>query len=414
MSNSGFLSPYRVVDLTADRALLAGQMLAQLGAEVIQVEPPASHDASSASFVRTAYAAGKRSVTCDIDHPGGRALLRRLLETADILIESEAPDSRARRGLDAGTLREALPHLIHVSIAPFGTFGPKASYAATDLTIWAAGGPLLPTRRDERAPLRISAPQSLLHAAADAANGAVIALFARRVTGRGQHVDVSAQQSVALATLSSVLAAVIGHENYSIRPQARNSGPKNLDLSGSGARTGRTKWEARDGIVELHLAMGPATGRFTNHLFAWMREENACDERTASWDWVTLPGRIESNEIHDDEVEHARALVANFLKSKGKAELIENAIRRKLLLAPVLNVADLVESQHLAARGFFRTVRDHVGRSQLLPGPFASINGPAFAPTRAAPAPGEDNGTIYARLGLTTSDLAGLEAEGVI
>lgn len=116
MSNSGFLSPYRVVDLTADRALLAGQMLAQLGAEVIQVEPPAAHDASSASFVRTALTAGKRSVTCDIDHPGGRVLLRRLLETADILIESEAPDSRARRGLDAGTLREAFPHLVHVSI----------------------------------------------------------------------------------------------------------------------------------------------------------------------------------------------------------------------------------------------------------------------------------------------------------
>ncbi|HYD69149.1 CaiB/BaiF CoA transferase family protein [Azospirillum sp.] len=412
------MSPYRVLDLTEGRALLAGQMLARLGAEVIQVEPPGGR-AGDRSFVRAAYAAGKRSVTCDLDRTEGRALFLRLLETADVLIESAEPDAMARRGLDYATLREAFPRLVHVSITPFGSTGPKAGYAATDLTIWAAGGPLLPARRDERAPLRISVPQSLLHAAADAANGALVALFARRVTGRGQHVDVSAQQSVAQATLSSVLAAAVGHENFSIRPQAKNTqangtGRKLLDLSGSGARTGRTKWVVADGVVELHLAMGPATGRFTNNLFAWMHEEGGCDDRLAAWDWVTLPGRIEANEIGDDEVEHARTLVAAFLAPRTKAELIGNAMRRKLLLAPVLTIADLVDSPQLAARGYFQAVEDAAGRRSLLPGAFAAVDSPAFVPTGAAPEPGQDNAPVYGRIGLAESDIAALQAQGVI
>lgn len=414
MTNRGFLSPYRVLDLTEHGALLAGHMLAQLGAEVIQVEPPASGSDEATFFVRSAYTAGKRSVTCDIDQPEGRALFLRLVETADILIESAAPGAMARRGLDHETLRAAFPRLIHVSITPFGAWGPKAGYAATDLTIWAAGGPLLPARRDERAPLRMSVPQSLLHAAGDAANGAMVALFARRLTGCGQHVAVSAQESVAQATLSCVLAAAVGHDNFSIRPQVRNSGRKPLDLSGSGARTGRTKWEVRDGIVELHLAMGPATGRFTNNLFAWLREENACDDRIAAWDWTTLPGRIEADEIDENEVERARSFVADFLITKTKAELIDNAIRRKLLLAPVMTIADLVESPQLAARSYFRTVEDATGTRHLLPGPFATLDRPGFAPTRPAPEPGADNAAVYARIGLSAPDIAGLETAGVI
>jgi hypothetical protein len=325
----GFLSPYRVLDLSNHRGLLAGNMLAKLGADVIQVEPPQGSPARGAgpfasdaggvqrSLYWAAYAAGKRGITCNPHHPAGLLLLHRLVAQADFLIDSEDSGSAVRRLLDYATLSAINPRLIHVSITAFGSDGPKASDAASDLTLWAAGGPLLQTREAGNAPLRMSVPQSWLHAAADAAGGALVAHFARLASGRGQHVDVSAQQSVAQATLSSVLSAAVGHDDFSIRPVARNDIRKAPDLSGSGARTRRSKWRVRDGLVELHLAMGPAAGRFTNNLFAWMHEEGACDADMAAWDWITIASRIERDELDDNEIERARDVVATFLAPAG-------------------------------------------------------------------------------------------------
>nr|MBP6815772.1 CoA transferase [Burkholderiaceae bacterium] len=203
---AGFLAPYRVLDLTDHRGLLAGRMLAQLGADVIQIEPPSGSPARAVgpfddsvqephrSLYWAAYAACKRGVTCDLDSEAGQALLRRLVEKADFVIESETPGVMAARGLDQASLRALNPALIHVSITPFGSEGPKATWADSDLILWASGGPLLQARDGEQPPLRISVPQAYLHAAADGAGGALVAHFARVRTGVGQHVDVSVQQ----------------------------------------------------------------------------------------------------------------------------------------------------------------------------------------------------------------------------
>lgn len=430
----GWLAPYRVLDLTDQRGLLAGHMLAKLGADVIQVEPPTGSPARGvAPFARdgaerhslywSAYAAGKRGISCDLDSPRGQALLRRLAAGADFLIESEDPGVMARRGLDYASLRALNPALIHVSITPFGSAGPKADYAATDLTLWASGGPLLPTREPGGRPLRIAAPQAFLHASADAAGGALVAHFARLRSGRGQHVDISVQQSAAQSTLSSILSAAVGHDDFSIRPEIKNTKKKPLDLSGSGARTRRSKWPVRDGVVELHLAMGPAAGRFTNNLFAWMREEGAIDEETGSWDWITLPARIQSDELDEDRIEAARDAVGRFLAVRGKQELVEQAIRRKILLAPVATVEDLIKSPHHAARAYFQTVEETAGESGqprrvTLPGPFAFImnDGVApFVPVTPAPRIGQHNADVYGQLcGLSAAELDELHQTGVI
>jgi crotonobetainyl-CoA:carnitine CoA-transferase CaiB-like acyl-CoA transferase len=311
-------------------------------------------------------------------------------------------------------LRRINPKVICVSITAYGTSGPKADYADSELTAWAAGGALLAARETGGTPLRVSVPQAFLHAAADGAGGALVAHFARVQSGCGQHVDISAQQSAAQSTLSSILSAAVGHQDYSYRPEVKSKN-KSLDLSGSGARTRRSKWRVSDGLVELHLAMGPAAGRFTNNLFAWMFEEGACDAALAAWDWTSLPARIESDEIVEADVERARMLVADFLAPRSKHCLAEAAMRRKLLLAPLATVADLVNSPHHRARGFFESVTDPFGRVLTLPGAFAMGTTRPCVPVTPAPALGQHNVDVYqGLLGLTDKEFAALKAAGAM
>jgi crotonobetainyl-CoA:carnitine CoA-transferase CaiB-like acyl-CoA transferase len=388
---AGWLSPYRVVDLTDERGLLAGQMLAKLGADVIQVEPPGGSaarqvgpfDDEGRSFYWSAYAAAKRGVTLDVGRPEGRDLLLRMVERADFLFESARPARMAELGLTYDDLRTRNPALIVVSITAFGSAGPKRDYAESDLVLWAAGGPLHPHRDGAGPPLRISVPQAWLHAAADGAGGALVAHFARLSTGRGQHVDISAQQSVAQATLSAIASAAVGHDGYLAELRAR--------------ATGASKWQARDGLVELPIPMGPALGGWSNNLFALMRREGALSDRFRYWDWTTAPDRIAAGEATMDDVAAARAEVAAFVAAHRKRELGELAMAHKILLAPVNDMGDLLASPHMQARGFFAEVaEDGVGRT--LPWAFALGPDGMFAEPRGAPKPGQHNEEVYSEL----------------
>ena len=142
------------------------------------------------------------------------SILVRLAKDAHFLIESDSPGHLASLGLGYEDLAAKNPALIGVSITPFGQDGPKASYADSDLVILAAGGPLVLTGDDDRPPVRVSVPQGYLHACADAAVGALAAHHERCFSGLGQHVDVSAQQSLALATQSGILAAPLDADQY--------------------------------------------------------------------------------------------------------------------------------------------------------------------------------------------------------
>jgi crotonobetainyl-CoA:carnitine CoA-transferase CaiB-like acyl-CoA transferase len=391
----GFLDGLKVLDCTDERGLLAGRLLADLGADVVQVEPTSGSAARNAppmagggSAFWDAYAANKRGITCDLDHPEGVAALRALASRADIFIESSEPGVFDRLGLGWDSLRELNPALIYVSITSFGSEGPKAGWAGTDLTVWAAGGPLAYNQDEVGPPLRISVPQTFLHAAADAAGGALLAYHARRRTGRGQRVDVSAQASLGLCTLAAALTAATGDKEPEWIPKRGIS--SNIDQSGSGSRTRRSKWEVRDGFVELHLAMGPAVGAFTNNFFAWMSEAGACpDQDIATWDWRSLPDLIRQGAIDGEDMERARDLVAKFLADKTKEDVTRAAIARKLLAVDVADVSNLAASPHFADRSFFVKVGDPAHPVRTLPGAVARTNSDAFVFRRPAPLVGE-------------------------
>jgi benzylsuccinate CoA-transferase BbsE subunit len=276
------LGAYRVLDLTDDRGHVAAFMLASLGADVVLVEPPhglparqcgpfaggVEHPERSLTF--WAWNRGKRSVVLDLATSEGAANLARLCGDVDVVFESGAVP------VDLAALRAAHLGLVTVSISAFGATGPKAAWPATDLTVLAAGCQLAITGDADRAPVRTAVPQAFLHASADAAAGALLALTERARSGRGQHVDVSAQRSVLQATQSYVLAAPLGGA-----PAQRMSG---------GVRTGgldvQLVWACKDGYASVSFLFGASIGPFTRRFMHWVHEEGYCDEATRDKDWL--------------------------------------------------------------------------------------------------------------------------------
>jgi crotonobetainyl-CoA:carnitine CoA-transferase CaiB-like acyl-CoA transferase len=234
----GALAGLRVLDLTDERGLLCGQILADLGADVIQVEPPGGSSARRCgpflsesrdpeeSLAWWAYARNKRGIVVDMESDEGRSTLRELAKIADFWIESAPPGEMDRRGLGYSDLSQINPSLVVVSITPFGQSGPKADWVANDLVMGAAAGPLLLQGDEDRPPVRVSTPQAFAHAGAEAAVAALVAHSDRVRSGLGQHVDVSAQQAFAAATLGGILTTLAGAKPGSrvVSPEARGWG----------------------------------------------------------------------------------------------------------------------------------------------------------------------------------------------
>src|SRR5713226_6749171 len=369
------LTPYRVLDLTTERGLLCGQMLGDMGADVIKIEPPGGSSARqigpfykdqphpNRSLYWWAYNRNKRSITLDIDRDEGRALLRRLVERADFLLESHNPGYLSERNLGFADLGKINPALIYVSITPFGQDGPKATYADSDLIIMAAGGPLILAGDADRPPVRLSIPQAYLHACADAAVAALAAHHERTRSGWGQHIDVAAQQSVAMATQSHILAAPLGSPEMRRISGGVKLGPIEIPLV----------WPAKDGFVAMTFLFGSALGVFTAKLMRFLCEQGFCDDVTRDKDWIAYGEQLFSG-----------------------AEPLQLALERGFLIAPVTTIAEVVESPQFASRDYFHSVaHPELGEVFRYPGSFAKFSATPLEHRRRPPTIGEHNSEIY-------------------
>ncbi|MGE4605702.1 MAG: CoA transferase, partial [Myxococcota bacterium] len=384
------LSPVRVLDLSDERGIVCGWMLGELGADVICIEPPGGSRARQLgpfagnkrdperSLFWWAYARNKRSVTLDLDSDAGCVALRRLVSTADVLIESQTPGALARRGLGFEDLAVRCPRLVYVSITPFGQRGPKARWAGTDLTILAAGGPLWLTGDDDRAPVRVSVPQAFAHAAAEGAAAALVALHERNRSGRGQHVDISAQQAVTIATQSDIVSELVGEPAASRFGGGAKMGPLVL----------RLVFPARDGHVSITYVFGSAIGPATARLMHCVHADGYCDIEMRDKDWVGFGELLASGAETLETFERAKQAVAAWTASKTKAELLALAMERGLLIAPVSTARDVIDSPQLAERGYFEPLDARVGATRQL-GPFARFGAIERQPARPAPRVGE-------------------------
>ncbi len=410
------LAPYRVLDLTDERGLLAGKILADLGADVVQIEPPGGNPARNIgpfygddpqpekSLFWWAYAANKRSITLDLEQKDGQALLKKMVAEADFLVESFAPGYLDTLGLGYDVLAEINPKLVMVSITPFGQDGPYSNYQATDIVGMALGGFMYLTGDDDRAPVRISFPHFYLHGGAAGATAAMLAHTYRITSGQGQYVDVSCQQAV---------AKTLAHA-----PQIWDIEGAILKRMGvyrqtSGENRVRINWPCKDGYVN-YMVQGGSVAYSTRALLEWMTEDSFDTADLDAIDWEKMGYGAITPELMSQLGEP----LGDFFKGHTRAELVQGSLDRRILLFPVATPSALQDHSQLEARGYFKELEHpELGATVQYPGAFVkSGDGEDIAGIyRRPPLIGEHNTVIFqGELGITGSELESLKRSGVI
>ena len=399
------LGHLRVLDLTGGSEQIGGQLLADLGADVILVEPPSGsatrrwapfagdRPGAERSLVFRSYNRNKRGIVLDITADAGRASLLKLAASADILFESFAPGYLAGIGLGYEDLAAANPGIIVASITPFGQTGPKAHWAASDLTVMASAVVSQMTGDEDRPPSRISVPQGFLHAGTEAAVGALIAYEGRMRDGLGQHVDVSAQTAAMMATQSFVLQHGWGDQEVQRAAGGLKLGPIRLRLVNP----------AKDGFVSVTFLFGSAIGPFSRRLMEVMCDQGFVDEATRDKDWLNYTGLLLSGTEPISELERCIECIAAFTAAHTKAELFELALAKGLLIVPVTTTKDVLESPQLAAREYWRTIEDpETGALATVPGPIAKFSATPLAYRHRAPKLGEHTAEVLSAVAAPT------------
>ena len=396
------LTGYRVLDLCHDHGMLCTKIMADLGADVIIIEPPTGMvTRTRGPFYHTLadpekslyfwyFHTNKRSITLNLDTPESQTLFKQLVRTADVLVETSPPGSLSRLGLGYADLCALHPRLVMTSITGFGSTGPYRHYRAPDIVGLAMGGLLYLCGEPDGPPVPPGGQQGEHLAALNGVTGTLIALWHRDVTGVGQHVDVSMQAAVA-NTLETT------HQTYDFNGEIRR-------------RFGHTREGAayilpcRDGYIAL--ICGSKLG--WPQLVQWMQDEG-CGEVVGDARLLDDIYRFE----HDAEV---HAALQAFFASKTKRDIYTEAQRRRLPLAPVNTPGDLVESPQLQARGFFVDVEHpELGTSVRYPGAPYALSATPWRITRRPPLLGEHNEDIYVQeLGVSRDALSALRAGGII
>jgi crotonobetainyl-CoA:carnitine CoA-transferase CaiB-like acyl-CoA transferase len=363
------------LDLTDERGLFCGQLLADLGATVLHVEPPDGSPARSDEVLWAVHTRNQQSLLIDLRGGAGRERFLGLVSACDILLESGVW-SMADLGLAFSALVERNPSLVYVSISPFGRFGAKREYQATDLVVQAAAGSMAVTGFADRAPLRTAGVTVWSHAGAAAAGAALIALRLARRTGRPSHVDVSAQEATSLAAAFTVLNEALGGA------RSRRAAPD------AGLATGIVA--CADGFVNNAVApIGPML-HFLVRQVEWMAREGALDAETA----VALAG----GRFSPDAMRRLAQSIGTLFAGRTKQQLLDSANERGFVLAPVNTTRDTLASKQFGTRGAWWQ-----SGSLTMPGPFAHFSATPLDLRRPSPEPGQHDTLVFAARSQTTA-----------
>lgn len=386
---------YRVLDLTVERGWMCGRVLADLGADVVKIEPPGGDPGRARGLFADPARPhpeealswwfenrGKTSVVLDLDDPADRERLLQLVDTADALVESYDTGWLEARGLGPADLLARNPHLVVTSVSAFGRTGPYARWAATDLTVAATTGEMWLTGDSDRAPVRLSTPQLFLHAGVEAAVHTLVALWHAQHTGVGQHVDVSAQLAGMKCLMNAQSFHVLeGRELFRLGP-----------FNNAGKAFFRIINPCLDGHAAVLVAAGPIGGPMMRFLIDWAEREGVADPLVVGRDFTTLNFAYEPVEFYDAVSRTMEALFARHTK----AELYQAALEQLLLVAPVSTVADLRHDAQLEARQYFVPV-DQGDRGKVAwAGPWARLSATPLAVTTRAPHVGEHTAEVLA------------------
>lgn len=400
----GILSGLKVLELAhAASGAFCAKLLADQGADTIKIEPPGAGDQArreppfidgephpdrSTTFL--ALNTNKRGVTLDIELAAGRALFLRLAADADVIVESFAPGYLDRLELGYEAIRAANPKAILLSITYFGQNGPYANYKGDDLIAQAMGGFLYAvTGPADKPPMGTALQQMELTAGRNGVIAAMAALLRRDENGQGTHIDVSVMEA-AIATPSMLI------QNFSYIGRSPRRGGRDKDVMDA------MHLPTRDGEVTLTTA--GTGGRPMQAWAEFLGEPGLLDPKFA-----TRASRNENWKALWD-------LVAPKLAQYNNLDLMRETMARGLVVGLVQSPTQVVESPHLAERGYFVEL-DHAEAGTLkYPGPGFMIDGEnPMQAARAAPRLGEHNVEVYGQqLGASTEELGRLRAARVI
>ncbi len=411
----GMLDPYRVLDLADMECLLCGKLLGDLGADVIKIERPGGdvarrigpfyHDEADPekSLFWFAFNTNKRGITLNIETTDGREIFKRLVKSADCVIESFPPGYLDKLGLGYEALEKLNQGIILVSITPFGQSGPYRDYKGPDIVAWAMGGEMYLSGDSDLPPVRVSYhSQAYMHAAVEAAVGAMAALYYRAINGEGQHVDVSVQECV----------AQVSHQ-FSTMPWDTN---RVIQTRAGGSPSSRVRvtrlWPCKDGYVIFSVSTGIHAKRNNQPLFEWMESEGMADDFLRNIDWDTFDFRTTTQET----VDRLEEPIKKFFLLYTSAELLQWGVKHRVQVYPVSTTADIIGNVQLAAREYWVELEHpELATTIKYPGVFAKASEVPLSITRRAPLVGEHNQDIYVgELGFSSEELLILKQANVI
>jgi benzylsuccinate CoA-transferase BbsE subunit len=409
------LNHLRVLDLTDDKGFLCGMTLADLGADVIKIEKPGGdpsrkiggfwHDTPDPekSLYWFAYNSNKRGITLDIESAEGRDLFKKLVKTADFVIESFPPGYMDRLGLGYADLFKINQGIIMASITPFGTEEPYRDYKDSDIVVMGMSGTLYQTGESDGPPVHISLPQACLHAGLDAAVGAMMAYHYRERTGEGQHVDVSMQQSAAWFQANAIPTWELNKKIL------KRSGAFRAGMSKDVGQ--RQVWPCQDGYVFFNVIGGRTGAKSLSALVAWMDEESMATAHLNNMDW----DNFDMFTVTKEEMDAISGPVGEFFRSHTRKELLAGAVPRGVSIGPLSSMEDLLTDECLKERNFWKEIEHpELGTNITYPREFVKSTEVDCSTRFRAPLIGEHNEEIYKEMGLSEQDLIRLKESGII
>jgi crotonobetainyl-CoA:carnitine CoA-transferase CaiB-like acyl-CoA transferase len=398
----GLLDGLTVVEMSRRfAASYATKLMADLGATVIKVEEPAGdpvrglppfaggvpHREKSGAFLY--LNCNKQGVTLGTTTSEGRKVLDRLLETTDILVHDFQPAAALAAGLDWDRVRSINPELIMTTVTPFGLAGPYAEYNAYDLTVASAGGWTTVNGQPghpEMPPLRAFGHQAAFQAGVNAAVATMGAAVWRLKSGKGQHVEVSAQECItSILELTYVTWPYMGVEvvRYGQRPLHP------IDF-----------FECKDGWIFVLCLEEKQWRSFVEMMDNpdWAEWDVFANAFTRASNWDVL-----------------KPFIAEWVAEWTVDDLYRAAQAKRIPFAPVSTMADLLDSPHLKARGFFVEIAHPEAGAARYPGAPYKIGGNPWEIRSPAPTLGQHNEEILCgRLGMTAGETEALRTAGVI
>jgi len=403
------LAGIRVLDLAGNAVAYASRLLADLGAEVIRIEPPRGNGMRRAAPLAVTQDAlvscadafwnvNKKAITLDLGCADGQRLFGDLVAKSDVVIETFAPGTLSGWGIGYEQMKSRNPGIILVSVTPYGQTGPCAKFHATDLTLLAAGGLLSLGGYPETGPVAVAGEQGYLAAAIFGAVATLKALLEREGTNHGQWLDVSGQECIAFALEDAI-------------PEWYLSGSIRRRTGDQAREAGTGVYPCQDGYVSM-VAGRLGTAKAFKTLVQWIADsgtpggDELLDERWQDFKFRQSPQGIA----------RFAEIFGAFCAARSKQELYREGQARQIAIAPVNTVADIVADPQLHANGYFQSLHDGaLGRDLTMPGPPYRLGRTPAKLRSAAPASGRHNRAIYVEeLGLSEGDLCALTSAGVV